>query len=124
MNLLINIKIKLIICIANMTEKPNYYRLFISVTYNSIIIFFNASSIYFMWIFLHFFASQLYIKFCVPYTFWGLITSPFLTASPHCQGLRWVLYNGANIINNMWIFIGSWICSYILIINKDNTSRP
>ena len=74
-----------------------------------------------MWIFLHFFASQLYIKFCVPCTIWGLFASPFLTASPHCQGLRWVIYNGANVINNMWIFIGSWICSYILIINKDKT---
>ena len=105
-----------------MSEKKNNYSVFISVAYYYVIIFFNASSIYLMWIFLHFFASQLYIKFCVPYTFWGLITSPFLTASPHCQGLRWVVYNGANIINNMWVFIGSWICSYILIINKNNTS--
>jgi len=54
----------------------------------------------------------------VPTTFVGLLMSPFLTATPHCQGLRWVIYNGANIINNMWLVIGTWICANIMGINN------
>ena len=70
-----------------------------------------------LWIFLHFFASYLYTKLCVPTTWFGLFMSPFLTATPHCQGLRWIVYNAAHIINNMWILIGAWIYSIIWIIN-------
>jgi hypothetical protein len=64
---------------------------------------------------LHFFASHLYIKFCVPLSFMGFIVSPFMTATPHCQGLRWIIFNGANMINNMWLIVGSWVCSILLI---------
>ena len=71
--------------------------------------------IYFIWTMLHFCASHLYIKFCVPYSFVGLVVSPFMTATPHCQGLRWLIINGANMINNMWLIIGSWACSILLI---------
>jgi hypothetical protein len=46
--------------------------------------------------------------------------SPFLTATPHCQGLRWVIYNGANIINNMWIVVGTWLCANIMGLNNDS----
>jgi len=71
--------------------------------------------IYFLWTMLHFFAAHLYIKFCVPFSFIGLVLSPFMTATPHCQGLRWVIINGANMINNMWLIVGSWVCSVLLI---------
>lgn len=91
-----------------------------SFIYKNIKVFLNISGMYFIWIFLHFFASQLYVKMCVPNTFIGFISSPFYTLTPHCQGLRWLVYNGANAINNMWVFIGTYICSYILII-KENT---
>jgi len=66
--------------------------------------------IYLLWILFHYFASHLYIEYCVPKTWTGLVISPFLTATPHCQGLRWMIYNGGNQINQMWIMIGSWIC--------------
>ena len=78
----------------------------------------GVSGIYFVWIFLHYVASHLYIKFCVPSTIFGFILSPFMTATPHCQGLRWVITNAANMINNMWVVLGAWICSTLLIINK------
>jgi hypothetical protein len=88
-------------------------------TYKTIKIFLKISGIYLLWIFLHYFASHLYVKLCVPNTIIGFLISPFMTATPHCQGLRWVVYNAANMINNMWIILGSWICSTLLIINKD-----
>ena len=75
--------------------------------------------IYLVWIILHFIASHLYVKFCVPASFLGLVVSPFLTTTPHCQGLRWIIYNGANTINNMWIVIGSCISSNILFFTRN-----
>jgi hypothetical protein len=70
----------------------------------------NLYGIYLLWILFHYFASHLYIEYCVPKTWTGLVISPFLTATPHCQGLRWMIYNGGIQINQMWITIGSWIC--------------
>jgi hypothetical protein len=74
----------------------------------------NISGIYIVWIFLHYFASHLYIKLCVPNSIIGFILSPFMTSTPQCQGLRWLIYNGANIINNMWTILGTWIAANIL----------
>ena len=75
--------------------------------------------IYLVWIILHFFASHLYIKFCGPASFLGLVVSPFLTTTPHCQALRWIIYNGANTINNMWIIIGTWFSSNLLFFTRN-----
>jgi hypothetical protein len=83
--------------------------------YKSIKIFINISGIYLLWICLHYLASHLYVRLCVPNTIVGFLISPFMTATPHCQGLRWVVYNAASIINNMWIVLGTWICSTLLI---------
>lgn len=88
-------------------------------------IIFGLSGIYLVWICLHYFASHLYIKLCVPSTIIGFLMSPFMTASPHCQGLRWIVYNAANAINNMWIVLGAWICTNILNFNiRTQTDIP
>ena len=87
---------------------------------------FKVSGIYLLWICLHYFSAHLYVKFCVPNTIVGFIMSPFMIATPHCQGLRWIVYNAANIINNMWIIIGTWLYSIIWIIktgNNENTNN-
>jgi hypothetical protein len=91
--------------------------------YKTTIILLKVSKIYLLWILLHYMASQLYIQFCVPRTFFGFFMSPLMTATPHCQSLRWVVYNAANVINNMWVILGTWICSNILIINRDNQAN-
>lgn len=100
----------------------NLYNL-IEYSLNSIMIgfkiFINISGMYILWIILHYVASHLYIKFCVPGNFMGFLLSPFMTSTPHCQGLRWIVYNAANIINNMWVMIGVWICSTILTIHHE-----
>ena len=97
-------------------------RYFFIITYKTTKFIFKISGIYLLWIFLHYMASHLYVRLCVPSTLFGFIMSPFMTATPHCQGLRWIVYNAANMINNMWIVFGAWICSTILIINRDNTT--
>lgn len=78
----------------------------------------SITGIYFLWIFFHYFASHLYVKICVPETIIGFLISPFLITTPYCVGLRWVIHTGANTINNMWIILGTWICSHFLIIDK------
>jgi|LauGreDrversion4_1035100.scaffolds.fasta_scaffold02805_11 hypothetical protein len=75
---------------------------------------FSLYGIYLLWILLHFGATHLYVEYCVPKSWFGLLTSPFLTSTPQCQGLRWIINNGGNQINSMWISIGSWI--YIKLI--------
>ena len=87
----------------------------------TILFLFKLSSIYLLWICLHYFSAHLYAKFCVPNTIIGFIISPFIITTPHCQGLRWIVYNAANVINNMWIAIGAWMYSMIWIIGKEKS---
>jgi hypothetical protein len=35
--------------------------------------------------------------------------SPFLTLAPHCQLLRWAIYNGGVCINTCWFLLGGWL---------------
>jgi hypothetical protein len=96
----------------------NWYNLSIDVysfCLRTTLFVFKVSGIYLLWISLHYFSAHLYIKFCVPNTIIGFMMSPFMVMTPHCQGLRWIVYNAANIINHMWILIGAWIYSMIWI---------
>jgi hypothetical protein len=69
--------------------------------------------IYSIWIAMHYFAAHLYVKVCAPITLWGFIISPFLISAPHCEALRWIVYNGAIRIQTMWILLGGYALSYI-----------
>jgi len=97
------------------TYSEKFVSIFIHVTITSL----KISGVYLLWICLHYFSAHLYISFCVPNTVVGFIMSPFMITTPHCQGLRWVVYSASNIINNMWILIGAWIYSMIWIIERN-----
>lgn len=97
----------------------NYIYFLLKYIYKSIKFIINITGLYIIWIILHYTASHLYIKLCVPNNLIGFLMSPFMTATPHCQGLRWVIYNAAIMINNMWVLFGAWICSTLLFINND-----
>ncbi len=81
--------------------------------------FLKCSGIYVLWICLHYFSAHLYVKFCVPNTVFGFFMSPIMISTPHCKGLRWIVYNAAGIIDNMWLLIGSWLYSIIWIFIKE-----
>jgi len=83
----------------------------------------KMSGVYMLWILIHFGASHLYIKLCVPNTIIGFLISPFMTSTPHCQGLRWIAYNAANVINNMWTILGAWVCSNVFIFMNNNANN-
>jgi hypothetical protein len=93
----------------------------VSFILRTTIFLFKMSGIYILWIGLHYFSAHLYVKFCVPNSVVGFIMSPFMIMTPHCQGLRWIVYNAANIINHMWILIGAWIYSMIWITGAEQT---
>jgi len=76
---------------------------------------FTASYVYLLWIVLHYVAAHLYARYCTPLTIMGFIISPFIITAPHCKGLRWVLYNGATMIETMWVVFGTWLCSKIIV---------
>lgn len=97
----------------------NYLSKGATFIFNTTIFFFKISGVYILWIFLHYFCTHLYVNFCVPKTFVGFIMSPFIITTPHCQALRWVVYNAASIINNMWIILGAWIYSLIWVFNTN-----
>jgi hypothetical protein len=98
----------------------DYLKKFLHFAIRTVKFIIKISGVYILWIILHFASSHLYIRFCVPSTFMGFIISPFMTSSPHCQGLRWIIYNGANTINNMWVILGTWICSYLIQLGSAN----
>jgi hypothetical protein len=93
----------------------------ISFILRTSVFLFKISGVYILWISLHYFSAHLYVKFCVPNSVIGFIMSPFMISTPHCQGLRWIVYNAANIINHMWILIGAWIYSMIWIVGTEQT---
>ena len=76
----------------------------------------NLSGLYILWIILHFISAHLYVHYCANMSVYGVIMSPILVAAPHCKALRWAIYIGAQTIENMWIVLGTWICSKIMII--------
>jgi len=77
--------------------------------------FIQLSAPYFIWVFLHFVSSQAYANYCTPHTFSGYMLSPFVATTPHCRALRWITYHGGNTIENMWIIIGTWAYSKIVV---------
>ena len=99
-------------------DKTNIYSI-INYLYIIIKMLLGISGMYFIWILLHYFASHLYVKLCVPDSLYGFIISPLLVATPYCIGLRWLIQTGATTINNMWILFGTWICSNILILKSN-----
>lgn len=79
----------------------------------------NIFGIYILWVFLHFISSHMYVKLCTPASISGFILSPFMAAAPHCQALRWVLYNGGNSIISMWVTLGLWLSGYLKPITNN-----
>jgi hypothetical protein len=81
-------------------------------------IFKKTTPLYVGWIFLHFIAVHLYANYCNNFSLYGLIFSPLTLSTPMCRGLNYIIYNGSNNINGMWLILGSWL-SQFLISPKD-----
>jgi hypothetical protein len=75
----------------------------------------KTAGIYFLWILLHYLAAHSYVYWCTPSSLGGFIISPFLTAAPHCQALRWGINQGTNNITLMWSTAATWILLKLVI---------
>lgn len=82
---------------------------------DSAIFIFQATAIYVAWITLHFVAVHLYHNYCSPTTIMGYLLSPLMTVAPHCKALRWLITTGGNVIETMWVVLGIWLISKIII---------
>lgn len=73
----------------------------------------NIVFVYLGVIIIHWISSHLYPRLCCGYTFWGLIMSPFMIVTPHCEGLRWVIQFTGEKIRNAWFWLAGYLVSYI-----------
>jgi hypothetical protein len=75
---------------------------------------FPLIAFYIGWITLHYIAAQFYINYCTPRSFWGFFVSPFLSVAPHCNALRWIIYESGSILYGMWMSIATWFMANVL----------
>jgi hypothetical protein len=76
---------------------------------------FNACKIYVLYCALHYIIPHVYVYFCVPLTIVGAFMSPFISQSPHCIALRYVLYTLGDYIRVMFVAVAGWLASKIFI---------
>lgn len=69
--------------------------------------------IYLTWVMIHYFAAHAYSEYCVNWSLYGLISSPFISTTPICRGLSWIIYEGSNTITHIWLFLGSTMSVYL-----------
>ena len=74
-------------------------------------------SVYLIWIFIHIISANMYVYFCADLSVYGVISSIFITQSPHCSALRYAIDTGVGIINSMWATVGVWLTNSIINMN-------
>jgi len=71
-------------------------------------------ALYTGWIIMHYLASHAYSTYCVNWSWYGFLSSPFITSTPVCRGLSWVIYEGSNTISHVWVLIGTTLSLYLV----------
>ena len=74
---------------------------------------------YISWTLVHYIASHLYVHLCTGFTFISLIVSPIFSSAPHCKALSWVIYHVSNNFELIWIMIGTYLTSLLLLKRKE-----
>jgi|TARA_B100001063_G_C16697930_1_gene520905 hypothetical protein len=75
----------------------------------------TTAGMYVFWIFLHYTSVHLYAHYCNNLSVYGFLLSPLTNATPICKSLNYIIYNGGNNINSMWIIIGSWFSGFLVL---------
>jgi hypothetical protein len=71
----------------------------------------TAYWVYLMCIGLHFVLPRVYIYACIPFTFMGMLLSPFMAQSPHCKAIIWALNTSIDTIQKMFLLLVAWLLS-------------
>lgn len=103
----------------NMENMESINNMFVTIT--SLV--YKPFGFYLGWIILHYICIHLYANICVPFTFWGVITSPLNAMNPLCRGLEWINHNSLIVMSNMWLGLGTWITTNILYTNYEATKK-
>lgn len=61
----------------------------------------------------HQFAANLYSNMCAPLTFNGILMSPLMVVTPHCQGLQWIVNYSSDQIKSSWVWLGGYLVYYV-----------
>jgi hypothetical protein len=80
---------------------------------NSLKLIYDIAGISIIWITIHYTAANLYSTYCAELTVVGFVKSVFIAQEPHCVAMRWIIYNGGNMINSMWLSIAVWITTKV-----------
>lgn len=75
--------------------------------------------VYLGYIVLHYLCVHTYQYTCVPTTFRGFLMSPLMASSPHCRGMRWVIYEMGSKIDLMWITVGVTTVTFVNSVRKN-----
>lgn len=73
----------------------------------------NIVFIYLGVILVHWISSHLYPQMCCGNTLWGIVMSPFMIVTPHCEALRWSIQFTGDKIRNAWFWLAGYLVSYI-----------
>lgn len=70
-------------------------------------------AVYIGWIMIHYLAAHAYSTYCVNWSWYGFIASPFLSTTPVCRGISWVIYEGSNTMAHLWVMVGTTLSLYM-----------
>ena len=70
---------------------------------------------YLFWMLCHYYCARYYPKYCADDGLYGFFTSLFLTETPFCKALRYGIVKGAETITTLWIVIGTWFISKLIL---------
>lgn len=74
---------------------------------------YDVSGVFIIWIVIHYLAANLYSLLCAELTMFGFMKSIIVAQEPHCIAMRWIIYNGGNMINSMWLSIAAWFTTKV-----------
>ena len=74
----------------------------------------KSSSVYLLWVGMHYISSHAYPYLCADFSFTGMVTSPFMVLTPHCKAIHWLQQTSTLAIENMWVVLGSWMATQLL----------
>lgn len=90
-------------------------KVFSNKTVNNI---FKIIAIYIFWVGTHYSINYLYQLYCVPTTYLGILMSPFIMHSPHCQAFNWLFNLSFKSINYMISSLVGIVAAKLLSMEK------
>ena len=76
----------------------------------------NISWVYLVWILIHWSVANMYSYFCAPTSIIGILTSPWLIASPQCRAGIWILGTAAKTVETGFTLLGVWFSAKIISV--------